>query len=110
MRGVFLMAELVHFMERPARSPGQKAGALHPLAKAAMQQTGEMVPQKKGHGSQPFLQAGLSAQITVKWEITAARNIACIHCFSSPGRRHPRGLKREQAMALADELPNMQAF
>src|SRR5260370_30797717 len=110
MRGGFLMAELVHFMERSARSRGQKVDALHPLAKAAMQQTGEMGPQKKGHGSQRFLQGGLSAPITVTWEITAACNIACIHCLSSSGRRRPRELTREQALALVDELADMQVF
>src|SRR5260370_14581187 len=110
MRGGFLMAELVHFMERSARSRGQKVDALHPLAKAALQQTGEMGPQKKGHGSQRFLQGGLSAPITVKRDITATCNIACIHCLSSSGRRRPRELTREQALALVDELADMQVF
>src|SRR5258708_13122404 len=110
MRGVFLMAELVHFMERSARSPGQKVDALHPLAKAAMQQTGEMGPQKKGHGSQRFLQGGLSAPITVTWEITAACNIACIHGLSSSGRRRPPALPREQSLALCPDLAHIQVF
>src|SRR5258708_24009838 len=75
-----------------------------------MQQTGEMVPQKKGHGSQRFLQGGLSAPITVTWEITAACNIACVHCLSSSGRRRPRELTRQQSLALVDELAEIQVF
>ena len=75
------MAEFVRFMERPNRTAGEKAGTVHPLALAAMQQTGEMVSQQKGRGSQRFLHGGLSAPITVTWEITAACNIACIHCL-----------------------------
>src|SRR5579859_2125441 len=110
MRGDFPMAELVHFMERPGRSPAQRVGAVHPMALAAIRQTGEMVPQKNGHGSQRFLQGGLSAPITVTWEITAACNIACVHCLSSSGRRRPRELKTEQALALVDELADMQVF
>ncbi|HZO70761.1 MAG TPA: mycofactocin radical SAM maturase [Ktedonobacteraceae bacterium] len=104
------MVELVRFIERSGRSQGQKIGTVHPLALAAMQQTGEMVSQKKGRGSQRFLQGGLSAPITVTWEITAACNIACVHCLSSSGRRRPGELKTEQALALVDELAEMQVF
>src|SRR5258708_27893158 len=104
MRGVFLMTEFVRFMERPGRSP------VHPNALAAMQQTGEMVPQKQRSGSQRFLQGGLSAPITVTWEITAACNIACIHCLSSSGHRRPGALKPQQALALVDELAAMPLF
>src|SRR5260370_28894460 len=98
------MTQIVRFMERHGRSH------VHPNAIAAMQQTGEMVPQKQRSGSQRFLQGGLSAPITVTWEITAACNIACIHCLSSSGRRRPRELTREQALALVDELADMQVF
>src|SRR5258708_6849242 len=104
MRGVFLMTEFVRFMERPGRPP------VHPNALAAMQQTGEMVPQKQRSGSQRFLQGGLSAPITVTWEITAACNIACIHCLSSSGHRRPGELKTEQALALVDELAGIPVF
>ncbi len=104
------MAEFVRFMERPNRAAGEKVGIIHPLALAAMRQTGEMVSQQKGRGSQRFLQGGLSAPITVTWEITAACNIACIHCLSASGRRRPRELKTEQALALVDELADMQVF
>jgi mycofactocin radical SAM maturase len=104
------MVEFVRFMERPNRAAGSKAGNVDPLALAAMQQTGEMVSQSKGRSSQRFLQGGLSAPITVTWEITAACNIACIHCISSSGRRRPRELKTEQALALVDELAEMQVF
>src|SRR5438105_446212 len=111
------MAEFVRFMQRPNRTSeysrddlGGRPGSIHPLALTAMQQTGEMLSQKKGRGSQRFLQGGLSAPITVTWEITAACNIACIHCLSASGRRRPRELKAEQALALVDELADMQVF
>src|SRR5260370_18725731 len=98
------MTQIVRFMERHGRSH------VHPNAIAAMQQTGEMVPQKQRSGSQRFLQGGLSAPITVTWEITAACNIACIHCLSSSGHRRPGELQTEQALALVDELADMQRF
>jgi mycofactocin biosynthetic radical S-adenosylmethionine protein MftC len=107
------MAEFVRFIERPDRSRGRNAGGVgtvHPMALAAMRQTGEMVPQKAGRGSQRFLQGGLSAPITVTWEITAACNIACVHCLSSSGKRRPRELTTQQALALVDELAEMQVF
>src|SRR6266700_3107577 len=104
------MVEFVRFMERPDRTAGAKVGTVHPLALAAMQQTGEKVSQQKGRGSQRFLQGGLSAPMTVTWEITAACNIACIHCLSASGRRRPRELKTDQALALVDELAEMQVF
>jgi mycofactocin radical SAM maturase len=104
------VAEFVRFIERPARASAQTVGTLHPLALAAMQQTGALAPQQPEHGSQRFLQGGLSAPITVTWEITAACNIACIHCLSASGRRRPRELKPKQALALVDELAEMQVF
>src|SRR5437660_10883318 len=104
------MVEFVRFIERSGRSQGRKVGVVHPLALAAMQQTGELVSQQKGRGSQRFLQGGLSAPMTVTWEITAACNIACIHCLSASGRRRPRELKTDQALALVDELAEMQVF
>ena len=104
------MVEFVRFMERPDRTTGAKVGTVHPLALAAMQQTGEKVSQQKGRGSQRFLQGGLSAPMTVTWEITAACNIACVHCLSSSGRRRPRELKTEQALELVDELLDRRQF
>jgi len=104
------MVEFVRFIERPDRTAGAKGGTIHPLALAAMEQTGEQVSQQKGRGSQRFLQGGLSAPMTVTWEITAACNIACIHCLSASGRRRPRELKTDQALALVDELAEMQVF
>ncbi|MBO0779123.1 MAG: mycofactocin radical SAM maturase [Ktedonobacteraceae bacterium] len=98
------MAELVRFIGRGSR---RKDSAIHPAALKALRQTGEMAPQR---GSQHFLQGGLSAPITVTWEITAACNIACIHCLSSSGRRRPRELSKEQALALVDEMAEMQVF
>src|SRR6266446_4277376 len=107
------MVEPVRFVGRRERLAGQTvsaAGEVHPLALAAMQQTGPMVPRKQGRGSQRFLQGGLSAPITVTWEITAACNIACVHCLSSSGRRRPRELTTQQSLALVDELAEMQVF
>src|SRR5215470_19627562 len=107
------MIEPVRFVRRQecmASSTVGRAVEAHPLALAAMQQTGTMTAQKAGRGSQHFLQRGLSAPITVTWEITAACNIACVHCLSSSGRRRPRELKTEQALALVDELADMQVF
>ena len=104
------MVELVRFMERPDRSAKKSVGTVNPLALTAMQQTGKMVPQTKGRGSQRFLQGGLSAPITITWEITAACNIACVHCLSASGRRRPGELKTAQALALVDEFAEMQVF
>jgi mycofactocin biosynthetic radical S-adenosylmethionine protein MftC len=107
------MVEPVRFVrrhERLGRATVGMAGEVHPLALAAMQQTGTMVSQRTGRGSQHFLRGGLSAPITVTWEITAACNIACVHCLSSSGRRRPRELTTQQALALVDELAEMQVF
>ena len=110
------MAEFARFIGRQERSQSQgtnKVGIVHPLALAAMKQTGEVTPQRTGRGlqgSQRFLQGGLSAPITVTWEITAACNIACVHCLSSSGRRRPRELTTQQSLALVDELAEMQVF
>ena len=107
------MVEPVRFIGRQeclASSTFGMAGKVHPSALIAMQQTGKMVPQKTGRGSQRFLQGGLSAPITVTWEITAACNIACVHCLSSSGRRRPRELTTQQALTLVDELAEMQVF
>ena len=110
------MIEPIRFFGRNTRLSSQNVGnvgtvgKLHPLALTAMQQTGELVPQKTGRGSQRFLQGGLSAPLTVTWEITAACNIACIHCLSSSGRRRPRELTTQQSLALVDEFAAMQVF
>jgi len=107
------MVEPVRFIGRQeclASSTFGMASKVHPSALIAMQQTGKMVPQKTGRGSQHFLQGGLSAPITVTWEITAACNIACVHCLSSSGRRRPRELTTQQALALVEELAEMQVF
>ena len=112
------MVEPVRFFERrprvnaldvPAASKST-VGSVHPLALAAMEQTGSQVAQQTGRGSQRFLQGGLSAPITVTWDITAACNIACVHCLSSSGHRRPRELTTRQSLALVDELAQMQVF
>src|ERR1700730_7147325 len=103
--GAFLMTESVRFLGRQTRlqsSPVGAVGKVDPLALTAMQQTGTMVPQQAGRGSQRFLQGGLSAPIPVTWEITAACNIACVHCLSSSGRRRPRELTTQQSLALVE--------
>lgn len=107
------MTEPLRFFGRQTRSQSQAVGTLgkvHPLALSAMQQTGEQVPQRTGRGSQRFLQGGLSAPLTVTWEITAACNIACVHCLSSSGRRRPRELTTHQSLALVDEFAAMEVF
>jgi mycofactocin radical SAM maturase len=111
------MTQFIRFMPRSARSSDASSakmhapvGSVHPAALAAMQQTGEMARQQTGSGSQRFLQGGLSAPITVTWEITAACNIACVHCLSSSGQRRPRELTTAQSLALVDELAEMQVF
>jgi mycofactocin radical SAM maturase len=110
------MAEPVYFLGKQSRTQTASMqqvgtiGPVHPAALNAMQQTGEMASPKSARGSQYFLQGGLSAPITVTWEITAACNIACIHCLSASGRRRPRELTKQQSLALVDELADMQVF
>ncbi|HEV7958624.1 MAG TPA: mycofactocin radical SAM maturase [Acidimicrobiales bacterium] len=53
---------------------------------------------------------GLAAPICLTWEITYACNLACTHCLSSSGRRDPRELSTEEAIALIDEIADMQIF
>src|ERR1700676_4149187 len=105
------MPEPIRFLGRQARTqaPGT-VGPLHPAPLAAMQQTGQAPAQAGSRGSQRFLQGGLTAPITVTWEITAACNIACVHCLSASGHRRPRELTTQQSLALVDELAKMQVF
>ncbi|MEY2406659.1 MAG: [mycofactocin precursor peptide]-tyrosine decarboxylase [Acidimicrobiaceae bacterium] len=56
------------------------------------------------------LKRGLDAPICLTWEITYGCNLACIHCLSSSGRRDPRELTTAEAMAVVDELHDMQVF
>jgi mycofactocin radical SAM maturase len=106
----------VRFLGRQARhslpmfAPSNLIGKIDPQAQAAMPCTGEAERQETARGSRRFLQGGLSAPITVTWEITAACNIACVHCLSSSGHRRPRELTIEQSLALVDELADMQVF
>jgi mycofactocin radical SAM maturase len=107
--------ESVRFYGRQARNQASNVstlmvGKLDPAARAAIQQARQRVQQTAGRGSQRFLQGGLSAPITVTWEITAACNIACVHCLSSSGHRRLRELNVEQSLALVDELAAMQVF
>jgi mycofactocin biosynthetic radical S-adenosylmethionine protein MftC len=53
---------------------------------------------------------GLAAPICLTWELTYACNLACIHCLSSSGRRDPRELSEEAALALIDEMAALQIF
>ncbi len=56
------------------------------------------------------LKGGLDAPICLTWEITYGCNLACIHCLSSSGRRDPRELSTSEAMAVIDELRDLQVF
>ena len=56
------------------------------------------------------LKHGLDAPICLTWELTFACNLACIHCLSSSGRRDPRELTTAEAMAVVDELHDLQVF
>ena len=56
------------------------------------------------------LKGGLDAPICLTWEITYGCNLACIHCLSSSGRRDPRELSTTEAMAVIDELHDLQVF
>src|SRR3954447_5831122 len=56
------------------------------------------------------LKRGLDAPICLTWELTYGCNLACIHCLSSSGRRDPSELSTTEAMAVIDELREMQVF
>ncbi|RAQ95261.1 mycofactocin radical SAM maturase [Thermogemmatispora tikiterensis] len=108
------MIQFVQFHGRRHQWTGSQRraepGALHPLARAAFAETGDPLLPAQTSGSQRFLRGGLSAPITVTWEITAACNLTCVHCLSSSGKRRPRELTTEQALAVVDELAEMQVF
>jgi mycofactocin radical SAM maturase len=53
---------------------------------------------------------GLDAPICLTWELTYACNLACIHCLSSSGRRDPRELSTDEAVAVIDEMRDLQVF
>jgi len=56
------------------------------------------------------LKLGLQAPICLTWELTYACNLACVHCLSSSGRRDPRELSTQQALAVIDEMRALQVF
>lgn len=56
------------------------------------------------------MKRGLDAPICLTWELTYGCNLACVHCLSSSGRRDPRELSTAEAMAVIDELHDMQVF
>jgi len=56
------------------------------------------------------LKRGLDAPICLTWEITYGCNLACVHCLSSSGRRDPNELTTGEAMAVIDELHDLQVF
>ena len=56
------------------------------------------------------LKGGLDAPICLTWELTYACNLACVHCLSSSGRRDPRELTTAEALAVLDELRDLQVF
>jgi [mycofactocin precursor peptide]-tyrosine decarboxylase / 3-amino-5-[(4-hydroxyphenyl)methyl]-4,4-dimethylpyrrolidin-2-one synthase len=61
-------------------------------------------------GLRDRLEVGLRAPICLTWELTYACNLACRHCLSSSGRRDPRELSTGEAIALVDELADLQVF
>lgn len=56
------------------------------------------------------LKSGLDAPICLTWELTYACNLQCTHCLSSSGRRDPRELDTAGALAILDELHDLQVF
>ncbi len=56
------------------------------------------------------LKDGLDAPICLTWEVTYGCNLACVHCLSSSGRRDPAELSTAEAMAVVDELHDLQVF
>ena len=56
------------------------------------------------------LKGGLNAPICLTWEVTYGCNLACTHCLSSSGRRDPNELSTAEAMAVIDELHDLQVF
>src|SRR3954449_7476974 len=56
------------------------------------------------------LATGLDAPICLTWELTYGRNLACVHCLSSSGRRDPRELTTAELFGVVDELAAMQVF
>ena len=56
------------------------------------------------------LKRGLDAPICLTWELTYACNLQCVHCLSSSGQRDPRELDTQEAMAVIDELHDLQVF
>ncbi len=56
------------------------------------------------------LKSGLDAPICLTWELTYACNLACVHCLSSSGQRDPRELSTAEAMAVIDQLRELQVF
>ncbi|MCU0259559.1 MAG: mycofactocin radical SAM maturase [Ilumatobacteraceae bacterium] len=56
------------------------------------------------------LHGGLDAPICLTWELTYACNLSCVHCLSSSGRRDPRELSTDEAVAVLDELRDLQVF
>ena len=56
------------------------------------------------------MKRGLDAPICLTWELTYACNLDCVHCLSSSGRRDPRELTTDEAIAVIDELRRMQVF
>lgn len=64
----------------------------------------------EGTGLTTQLKRGLDAPICLTWEITYGCNLACTHCLSSSGRRDPHELSTAEAMAVVDELHDLQVF
>jgi mycofactocin radical SAM maturase len=71
--------------------------------------TGDTVPAGTARLTEQ-LKGGLNAPICLTWELTYGCNLACTHCLSSSGRRDPNELSTAEAMAVVDELHDLQVF
>jgi mycofactocin radical SAM maturase len=60
--------------------------------------------------SRDLLKGGLSAPLTVTWEITAGCNLTCIHCLSSSGKRRPGELTLDEARSVVHQLADCEVF
>ena len=60
--------------------------------------------------SRDLLRGGLSAPLTVTWEITAGCNLACIHCLSSSGKRRPGELTLNEARGIVHQLADCEVL
>lgn len=87
---------------RACRDPGWAGG------KAAAPTGG--APRAASSSLKDRFEHGLDAPICLTWELTYGCNLACAHCLSDSGRRHPDELTTAQCTALIDELASLRVF